>query len=71
MCTKPIAVRTYSDYCNKLVEVGLVQAKRAAIQGKVRKFTVLQYWSEVIGGNFIWANLTKVKDTYISTPVWR
>jgi len=40
--TKPIAVRTYSDYCNKLVELGLVQAKRAAIQGKVREFGVIQ-----------------------------
>lgn len=39
---RPIAVRTYSDYCNKLVEVGLVQAKRAAIQGKVREFSVVQ-----------------------------
>jgi len=37
---RPIAVRTYSDYCNKLVELGLVQAKRAAIQGKVREFGV-------------------------------
>jgi cell division control protein 6 len=36
---EPIAVRTYSDYCNKLVELGLVQAKRAAIQGKVREFS--------------------------------
>jgi cell division control protein 6 len=35
----PIAVRTYSDYCNKLVELGLVRAKRAAIQGKVREFS--------------------------------
>jgi Cdc6-like AAA superfamily ATPase len=39
---KPIAVRTYSDYCNKLVELGLVQAKRAAIQGKVRQFSTVQ-----------------------------
>jgi Cdc6-like AAA superfamily ATPase len=36
---RPIAVRTYSDYCNKLVEVGLVKAKRAPIQGKVREFS--------------------------------
>jgi len=41
-CTKPIAVRTYSQYCNKLVELGLVQAKRAAIQGKVREFSTIQ-----------------------------
>jgi len=39
---KPIAVRTYSDYCNKLTELGLVQAKRAAIQGKVREFRIQQ-----------------------------
>jgi len=39
---KPIAVRTYSDYCNKLVEIGLVHAKRAAIQGKVREFNAVQ-----------------------------
>ncbi len=37
---KPIAIRTYSDYCNKLVETGLIRAKRAAIQGKVREFNV-------------------------------
>ena len=37
---KPIAVRTFSDYCNKIAELGLVQAKRAAIQGKVREFRV-------------------------------
>lgn len=36
---RPIAVRTYSDYCNNLMELGLVQAKRAAIQGKVREFS--------------------------------
>ena len=34
----PIAVRTYSDYCNRLAELGLIQVKRAAIQGKVREF---------------------------------
>lgn len=39
---KPIANRTYSSYCNKLVELGLVQAKRAAIQGKVRVFSPMQ-----------------------------
>jgi len=37
---RPIAVRTYSDYCNKLVELSLIQTKRAAIQGKVRQFTI-------------------------------
>lgn len=39
---KPIAIRTYYDYCNKLVELGIVQAKRAAIQGKVREFSAHQ-----------------------------
>jgi orc1/cdc6 family replication initiation protein len=39
---KPIALRTYSEYCNKLVELGLIQTKRAAIQGKVREFSVVQ-----------------------------
>ena len=38
---KPIAVRTYSDYCNELVDLRLVQTKRAAIQGKVREFRAL------------------------------
>jgi Cdc6-like AAA superfamily ATPase len=38
----PIAVRTYSDYCNSLVELNLVEAKRAAIQGKVRVFAPVQ-----------------------------
>jgi cell division control protein 6 len=35
----PIAPRTFSDYCNKLAEVGAIIAKRAAIQGKVREFS--------------------------------
>jgi len=39
---KPIADRTYSQYCNKLVELGLVQAKRAAVQGKVRQFSMVR-----------------------------
>lgn len=38
---EPIAIRTYSDYCNKLVETGLIRAKRAAIQGKVREFHII------------------------------
>jgi len=37
--TKPIALRTYSDYCNDLTTLGLVNANRACIQGKVREFT--------------------------------
>lgn len=39
---KPIAIRTYSDYCSKLVELGLIQAKRPAIHGKVREFSTVQ-----------------------------
>lgn len=39
---RPIAVRTYPNYCNKLTELGLIQTKRAAIQGKVREFSVVQ-----------------------------
>jgi len=35
---KPIAVRTYSDYCNALGRQGLVEIKRAAVSGKVREF---------------------------------
>ena len=38
---EPIAVRTYSDYCNKLAHLGLIDAKRAPIQGKVREFSVV------------------------------
>lgn len=38
---KPIAERTYSDYCNSLVKVGLIEAKRAAIKGKVRQFQII------------------------------
>jgi len=29
-------------HCDKLVEIGLIQVKRAAIQGKVREFNVVQ-----------------------------
>ncbi len=39
---KPIAERTYCQYCNKLMELGLVQAKRAAIRGKVRQFSIVK-----------------------------
>ncbi len=39
---RPIAIRTYSDYCNELVKCSLVQSKRAAIQGKVREFNVIK-----------------------------
>jgi cell division control protein 6 len=33
---KPMAVRTYSLYTNKLIELGLVKAERALVRGKVR-----------------------------------
>ncbi len=33
---KPIALRTYSDYTNKLKELGLIKAERASVRGKVR-----------------------------------
>ena len=39
---KPIALRTYVKYCNKLVDFGLIQAKMAAFQGKVRKNRMMQ-----------------------------
>lgn len=39
---KAIAIRTYSDYCNKLLESGLVQMKRAPIKGKVREFNAIE-----------------------------
>ncbi len=39
---RPIAVRTYSDYCNKLAVLGLIDARRAAIQGKIRVFSPMR-----------------------------
>ncbi len=36
----PIAMRTYSEYMNKLIELGLVQWDRALVRGKVRMFSV-------------------------------
>ena len=38
---KPIALRTYSEYCNKLFVLGLIQAKMAAIQGKVSDYRMV------------------------------
>lgn len=35
---EPIATRTFSKYCNKLGRLGLVNIKRAPVQGKVREF---------------------------------
>ena len=37
---QPIALRTYSDYMNKLIELNLVQWDRALVKGKVRVFKV-------------------------------
>ena len=31
-----MAVRTYSIYTNKLIELGLIKAERALVKGKVR-----------------------------------
>ena len=33
---KPIALRTYSEYVNKLRDMGLIRAERARVRGKVR-----------------------------------
>ena len=35
---QPIALRTYSDYMNKLIELNLIQWERALVRGKVRVF---------------------------------
>jgi orc1/cdc6 family replication initiation protein len=37
---QPIAVRTYSEYMNKLIELNLIQWDRALVRGKVRVFKV-------------------------------
>lgn len=37
----PIAVRTYSEYMNRLIEMELVQWDRALVRGKVRVFSVI------------------------------
>lgn len=37
---KPIALRTFSEYMNKLIELDLVQWDRALVRGKVRVFKV-------------------------------
>jgi len=38
---KPMAVRTYSIYTNKLIELGLIRAERALVRGKVRLLKVM------------------------------
>lgn len=37
---QPIALRTYSEYVNKLRDLGLIKADRARVRGKVRVFRV-------------------------------
>jgi len=37
---QPIALRTFSEYINKLIELDLVQVDRALVRGKVRVFKV-------------------------------
>ena len=37
---QPIALRTFSEYMNKLIELDLVQWDRALVRGKVRVFKV-------------------------------
>jgi cell division control protein 6 len=37
---QPIALRTFSDYMNKLIELGLIHWDRALVRGKVRVFRV-------------------------------
>ncbi|MCJ7646387.1 AAA family ATPase [bacterium] len=39
---QPIALRTYSEYMNKLRDLGLIQADRARVRGKVRVFRVVE-----------------------------
>ena len=41
---RTIASRTYSEYINRLIEIGLVKSDRALVRGKVRVFKI---------GNFI------------------
>jgi Cdc6-like AAA superfamily ATPase len=36
----PIAVRTYSEYMNRLIELGVVRWDRALARGKVRVFRI-------------------------------
>jgi Cdc6-like AAA superfamily ATPase len=38
----PIALRTFSEYMNKLGEIGLVKVSRARVRGKVRLFKVVE-----------------------------
>jgi cell division control protein 6 len=39
---QPIALRTYSEYVNKLRDLGLVRAERARVRGKVRVFRMAE-----------------------------
>jgi cell division control protein 6 len=37
---KPLAPRTFSDYANRLAQVGLITSERARVKGKVRLFKI-------------------------------
>ena len=39
---RPIALRTYSEYVNKLRDLGLIKAERARVRGKVRVFRITE-----------------------------
>jgi len=39
---QPIALRTYSEYVNKLRDLGLIKAERARVRGKVRVFRMVE-----------------------------
>jgi Cdc6-like AAA superfamily ATPase len=39
---KPLAPRTFSNYANRLVEVGLLASERARVKGKVRLFRIVE-----------------------------
>jgi len=38
---KPLASRTFSDYVNRLAQVGLIISERARVKGKVRLFKIV------------------------------
>lgn len=42
---KPLASRTFSDYCNRLVQAGLITSERARVKGKVRLFKIVGRFS--------------------------
>ena len=38
---RPLAWRTFSDYCNRLVQTGLITYERARVRGRVRLFKIV------------------------------